>query len=227
MMNDDSYKPLDRRPIASRDIGLFQTMAAWLAAKNVSPNAISFLSVVFGAAAGGALAATSYTEGWTTRILWITSAAMIQLRLIANMLDGMVAINSGKASPVGELYNEAPDRVSDAAILVGAGYAAGGNVTLGFAAALLAVGVAYVRALGASAGAGQAFIGPMAKPQRMFVMTVTALYCGLAPTAWQPVCPVNGWSIVTIALIGISLGCLITMVRRLKHIATTLREKHS
>jgi phosphatidylglycerophosphate synthase len=148
-MNDDSYKPLDRRPIASRDIGLFQDMAEWLAAKGVSPNAISFSSMFFGAAAGVALAATSYTEGWTTRILWIMSAAMIQLRLIANMLDGMVAIKSGKASPVGELYNEAPDRVSDAAIFVGAGYSVGGDVTLGFAAALLAVGVAYVRALGA------------------------------------------------------------------------------
>ena len=48
-----------------------------------------------------------------------------QLRLTANMLDGMVALASGRASKVGELYNEVPDRVSDAAVFIGAGLAWG------------------------------------------------------------------------------------------------------
>ena len=226
-MNDESYQPLDRRPIASRKIGLFQRLAAWMSEKDILPNAISVSSMIFGAAAGGALAATSLTDSWTTRAMWIVAGAMIQLRLIANMLDGMVAISSGTASPVGELYNEAPDRVSDAAIFIGAGYAAGGDITLGYLTALLAVGVAYVRALGATAGAGQVFIGPMAKPQRMFVMTIAALYCGLTPATWQPICPVSGWSVVTIALIAVLVGSLITLVRRLHRIASTLKEKQA
>ena len=60
---------------------------------------------------------------------------LIQLRLAANMFDGMVAIETGKASPTGAIYNEIPDRVSDAAMFLGAGYAAGGQPPLGYRAA--------------------------------------------------------------------------------------------
>ena len=48
-----------------------------------------------------------------------------RLRLLANLLDGMVAIGRGIASPVGELFNEVPDRVSDTAVLLGLGVAGG------------------------------------------------------------------------------------------------------
>ena len=54
---------------------------------------------------------------------------------------------------------------------------------LGFAAALVAVFVAYVRALGASVGAGQCFLGPMAKPQRMALMTALAVAGAIFPQA--------------------------------------------
>lgn len=41
--------------------------------------------------------------------------------MLANMLDGMVAIESGRASPLGELYNDAPDRIAEAAVRALAG----------------------------------------------------------------------------------------------------------
>jgi phosphatidylglycerophosphate synthase len=85
----------------------------------------------------------------------VLAAVGVQLRLLANMFDGMVAIETGRTSAVGELYNEVPDRVSDTAVLVGAGYAAGGCPVLGYVAALLAVFIAYVRAQGRVAGASQ------------------------------------------------------------------------
>lgn len=80
---------------------------------------------------------------------------------------------------MGELFNEVPDRVSDIAILIGAGYAAGGNATLGLLAALVAVLVAYVRAEGTVVGASQQYCGPMAKPERMVIILLAALHCGL------------------------------------------------
>src|SRR5262249_35085490 len=131
------------------------------------------------------LAATAQAPAWE-RIAWLAGAGLIVLRLLANMLDGMVAIESGRASPVGELYNEVPDRVSDTATLVGAGYAGGGDMVLGYAAACVALFTAYVRAAGKAAGAPQEFCGPMAKQQRMFLVTLIALYCALTPRAWQP-----------------------------------------
>jgi phosphatidylglycerophosphate synthase len=62
----------------------------------------------------------------------------------------MVALASGRDSKVGELYNEVPDRVSDAALFIGAGYAWGGNVVIGYVATILAIFTAYIRAAGKS-----------------------------------------------------------------------------
>ncbi len=77
--------------------------------------------------AAGALFYTTALHPEFARLTWLLAAALVQLRLLANMFDGMVAVETNTASPVGELFNEVPDRVSDAAILVGLGYAAGGT----------------------------------------------------------------------------------------------------
>jgi len=216
----------DRRPIAVRGWAVFRAMATWLARRGVSPNGISLGGMMSGIAAGGALAATAHLTGLEQRLAWLAAALFIQLRLLANMLDGMVAIECGRASPVGELYNEVPDRVSDAATLIGAGYAAGGDVALGFAAACVALFTAYVRAMGKAAGARNEFCGPMAKQQRMFVVTVIGIFCGLAPADWQPTPEwAAGRGLVTVGLILIMVGGSFTAVRRLLRIATTLRNR--
>src|SRR5688572_18355485 len=120
--------PIDtsgRRPLKTRGWPFFQKLAAWLARTGVSPDAISLSSIIFGGLAGLALVTTSATEGWQLRLCFFAAAACIQLRLIANLLDGMVAVEGGKGGPTGDLWNEAPDRVADVMILTGAGYAAG------------------------------------------------------------------------------------------------------
>ena len=112
-----SGKAIDRRPIATRNRKWAQSATAWLASRNVSPNAISIAGMCACIAAGLALGLTSVEYN---RILWLVAALGAQLRLTANMLDGMVALASGRDSKVGELYNEVPDRVSDAAVFIGA-----------------------------------------------------------------------------------------------------------
>jgi phosphatidylglycerophosphate synthase len=138
---NESAKAIDRRPIATRNRKWAQSATAWLAARNVSPNAISIAGMCACIAAGLALALTSVEYN---RVFWLVAAIGAQLRLIANMLDGMVALASRRDSKVGELYNEVPDRVSDAAVFIGAGYAWGGNVALGYIATILAIFTAYV-----------------------------------------------------------------------------------
>lgn len=192
-----------------------------MAQAGVSPNAISFASILFGAAAGTALAATNSADGWQLRGCWLAAAGLIQLRLLANMLDGMVAVEGGKGGPTGDLWNEAPDRIADAAILVGAGFAADSSPMLGFSAALMAVFVAYVRALGASVGAGQIFLGPMAKPHRMAVMTAACVIAGLVPASrWM----IGGMSLdaISVALWIVIIGGAITAGRRLAVMARVL-----
>src|SRR6476469_8917600 len=127
-MNQEIYAP-ERRPLRSRDRELSHRAAHWLAKRAVSANAISCAALGFGILAGVALALT-VLPGWD-RWAFIAAAAFVQLRLLGNMLDGMVALETKTASPVGELYNEVPDRLADAAILFGAGYATGGWPILG------------------------------------------------------------------------------------------------
>ena len=202
-----------RRPLASRQWAFSQRAASWLAARGVSPNGISLAGMLFGLGAGAAFWATARASGpaWPW---WIGGAVLVQLRLLCNLLDGLVAVEGGRRSAVGELYNEVPDRVSDAATLVGLGYALGSLPVLGWAATAVALFVAYVRAAGVVAGARQAFGGPMAKPHRMAAVTLAALVAAAAPAAWH----VPAWALgVVIA------GGAVTAVRRLGAISADLR----
>jgi phosphatidylglycerophosphate synthase len=153
-----------RRPLKTRDHNWAIRVAQWLAAAQVSPNSISLASVLSASAAAWALAVHA----------WLLAALFIQLRLLCNLLDGMVAVEGGRRSALGEIYNDLPDRVSDGLILVAAGYGAAWP-TLGWLAALLAVMTAYVRVMGGACGLAQDFSGPMAKPHRMAVLTVACL----------------------------------------------------
>ena len=212
---------MDRRPIATRNRKWAQAATVWLASRNVSPNAISIAGMCACMVAGIALAATSICD---YRILWLVAALGAQLRLTANMLDGMVALASGRASKTGELYNEVPDRVSDAAVFIGAGFAWGGNITLGYIATILSIFTAYIRATGKIAGTPNEFCGPMAKQHRMFVITLICLYAAFTPRSWQ-VITFNDSQIglMTVGLVIIIAGCAITVIRRLSRIARMLK----
>lgn len=218
-MNSPAYQPTERRPIASRNTAVAAWAARRLAAARVSPNAISVAGMIAAMVGGGLFAATSHWPD-AARWLWLGGALCMQLRLIANLLDGMVAIERRVASPVGELFNEVPDRISDAAAFIGLGYAVGGNATWGLLAALAAVFTAYVRAMARVAGAPQDYCGPMAKPQRMLVATLVGVYCAAAPMAWQP-------EVATIGLIVITLGSVLTALRRLARAAAHLQKAHA
>ena len=214
--------PEDRRPIATRERKLSQRLADRFAGWGVSANAISLGGLFCGLAAGVALWATSWDCAYT-RLYWVAGALLVQARLLANMLDGMVAERRGENSPIGALYNEVPDRIEDAAILIGLGYAAGGNEQLGYLAAIAAVFTAYVRAMNKVAGAPQDFCGPFAKPHRMFVVTLAAIYCAATPTSWQSFeLSANTWGVPAAVLLIIFIGSLVTAARRLARAAHSL-----
>jgi phosphatidylglycerophosphate synthase len=217
MMGGDAYQASDRRPIAARRLAVTNRLAAALSRAGVNANSISIGGMICGILVGVCLWYTASTEVVVARILWLAAAALVQLRLLANLLDGMVAMASGKASRLGELYNEAPDRVSDAAILIGLGYAVGGHPILGWAAALLAVTTAYVRVFGKSAGLPSDFRGPMAKQHRMFLVTLCSVFCAIAPSDLQRGHPAT-WCLGIIIV-----GCLVTIGRRLAKMASDLR----
>jgi phosphatidylglycerophosphate synthase len=174
--------------------------------------------MIAGLVGGGLLAATRLDREHAV-LLYLAAVACVQLRLLANLLDGMVAIQSGKASRVGELYNEVPDRVSDTAFFVGAGYAVGSEPLLGLWAALAAMATAYVRTTGKTAGAPMGFCGPMAKQHRMAVLTIAAITCAVTSLFESTA----GWPIMKATLWLILVGSVITCIRRLLRIARFLK----
>ena len=122
----------------------------------------------------------------------------------------MVAVEGGKSSPVGALYNELPHRLSDSLLLVPIGYAAG------VASALLAAPTAYIRAVGGSLGLPQDFSGIMAKPQRMALLTF-----GLAAQAVEGPLAGTRYSLLAAGLL-IAAGSAVTCWTRSRAIAQRL-----
>jgi len=183
------------------------------------PNTVSLLSLVCAAVAGASAVWTARSESaW---VFWFIAAAGIQLRLFCNMMDGLLAVEGGLKSATGELYNEIPDRISDAWILVPLGYAGGTglSIALGWTAACGALFTAYVRALGAVQTARHDFSGPMAKPHRMATATVGCLGMMILDVSHLRL-PLLLWTLIVI-----NAGILITGWRRVSHLASTLNQQ--
>lgn len=202
----------DRRPLKSRGSGWAQALAGALARSPVTPNQISLASIVFAAAGATALLC------WRTPAGLLLCAVCVQLRLLCNLLDGMVAVEGGKGSPTGALYNEFPDRIADSLFLVALGIAAG-HPWLGWLCALLAALTAYVRVTGASLGLAADFRGPMAKPHRMALMTLACLAAAVE-LHWR-----GSVHVLLIAAALIAAGSALTCLTRSVAIAAQLRAR--
>ena len=145
-------------------------------------------------------------------------AAAIQARLMCNLLDGMVAVEGGKKSPLGDLYNEFPDRVADSVLIVALGYAID-MPALGWFAALAAALTAYVRVFGGSLGLPQDFRGPMAKQHRMALMTA-----GCVIGALESAITATKYTLITVAAV-IAAGSVVTLITRTRAIAARLQKR--
>ena len=174
-------------------------------------------SVAFALGAFGAFWLVPNVSAVVRTVLLLLAATSIQLRLLCNLLDGMLAVEEGFKSKTGDVYNDLPDRVADALILVGAGAAVRhllfGSM-LGWLAALMAVFTAYVRLLGGSLGTTQYFIGPMAKQHRMFALTIATLLSAVETMLGLPL------RAMRVGLALIVAGSIVTVCRRTQRIVS-------
>jgi len=215
--------PENRRPLKSRDTGWARRFAAVVARLGVTPDEVSAASMAFAALGALLFVFAGVSTPGVRALALIGAGTCIQLRLLCNLLDGMVAVEHGRGSPAGPIWNELPDRVADALFLVGAGYCAFASglsmgAWLGWLAALLAVLTAYVRELGRGLDFPADFAGPMAKPHRMAALTITCVVAAIEPL-W-------GWhgEAVVIGLVVIGLGAALTVARRTRTLALRLAE---
>lgn len=214
---------INRRQLRTRDRAWPTAAARTLAGAGVTPNQVSVLSIVFAALAGVFLWKAGLSLYRSPATPWFVAAAVcIQLRLVCNLLDGLMAIEGGLKSKTGDLYNEIPDRLADTVILVGAGYAIPDlafGPEAGWLAAIIAVLTAYARLLGGSFGFPQDFSGPMAKQHRMFALTA-----GCLAVAAESIALGTRWSLYVTLWI-IVIGATITFVRRVAHVARSLHAR--
>ena len=120
------------------------------------------------------LAAICFWQSTKFPALLLIAPAFCYLRLWFNMLDGMVALASGKASWRGEILNDLPDRVSDIVIFVGVAHS-------GLDASASRILGSDLRRpdrlrglFGQAVGVQREFSGMMSKPLRMVALHVGA-----------------------------------------------------
>jgi phosphatidylglycerophosphate synthase len=188
-----------------------------------TPDVVSAGSVLFAIAGGLLLAWSGVLDGGARVGALIAAGLAVQLRLLCNLLDGMVAVEHGRGGPNGPIWNELPDRIADGLFLVGAGYGAalagvGWGAAAGWAAAACAVLTAYVRELGRALGQPADFSGPMAKPHRMAALTLASLVAAAEPS-W-------GWRGETLAwaCLIIAAGAALTAGLRTYRLSRRLEE---
>jgi phosphatidylglycerophosphate synthase len=203
-----------RRVLATRNAEWARSLARVLAGTGVRPNGASVAGIAFALAASMAFVVSPACNAGGRAGLLLAAAACIQLRLLCNLLDGMLAVEEGLKTRTGEIFNDLPDRLEDVLILVGAGYAPGlpQAATLGWAAAVAAVFTAYVRVLGGSLGLTQHFAGPMAKQHRMFVLTLATVLAAIESLVGLPA------RALPIGLAVVVAGSVATSLRRTRRI---------
>lgn len=207
---------MERRPIKARGAAWAKGLARTLANAGITPNQISVLSVVFGLASGATYAYVG------TNLGLFLGALFIQLRLICNLMDGMVAVEHEKKTKSGDVYNDVPDRFADFFIIVGFGYSLSSMqyaVEMAYIAAAFAIMTAYIRVLGASLKTEHYFMGPMAKQHRMALITISSLI-QIALNDSGLAIPLTYY-----ALMLLTVGTIITCLRRLVKIINVIEER--
>jgi phosphatidylglycerophosphate synthase len=189
---------------------LVEPLADALAARRVSPDVLSLVAILVAALGGACLARSPSVPGL---LLVVPVAAAI--RLVLNLLDGMVARRlaaGGPGRPIGELWNELGDRLGDLLFIGGLALVPDVGPWLGLSAVIAALLASYAGITARAAGGRRQYGGVMSKPGRMIVLAVAAPLAFLSGDA--------RWLVgaATVLLV----GGLLTLVQRLRTAAVEL-----
>ena len=185
---------------------LVTPIAHWLVRRRVSADVLTLAAMPVGALGGTVLALGSRAP-----LLLLLVPVLAALRLVLNLLDGMVARETATAHPLGELWNELADRVADVLFIGGMALHPDVEPLLAVGAALTAVLASYAGIAARAAGGRRQYGGIMSKPGRMGTLAVAAPLCAATGDAH--------WLVIAAWVILIGAG--ITLVQR---VAAAARE---
>ena len=144
-------------------------VARWLVRHRVAPDAVTWSAIPVGMAGGACLA---FSASVPVLLLLVPLAAALRLGL--NLLDGMVARESGITHPLGELWNELGDRLADIAFIGGLALHPAVDPRLALGAVIAALVASYAGITARAAGGRRQYGGIMSKPGRMATLAVSA-----------------------------------------------------
>ncbi len=162
-------------------MGVYATKPAWQRAfgpmvalcvrYRVHPDVFTYGALILSVVAASALVQAGSNRSW----LWLVPPCVL-LRLVFNLMDGLVARARGLADSWGEVKNEFGDRIADALIFLGLGSAGYTEARLVEVVIALILLVSYLGILGKTVGGPRVYTGAFGKADRMLSLAAFTFY---------------------------------------------------
>lgn len=141
----------------------------------VRADQVTAAGLACGAGAATAVLLSATSQLW---LLWVP--ALVLARLVCNALDGMIAVDTDRARPIGQVANEFADRIADVCILIAVSWRAG-SLLLGICALALVLLASYLGTVAQAAGGSRQYVGVMGKADRMILLALAAPVAAFGP----------------------------------------------
>ncbi|MGB0653341.1 MAG: CDP-alcohol phosphatidyltransferase family protein [Thermoplasmatota archaeon] len=155
--------------------------------RRIHPNHITWVSLLCAIAGGIAFWQSGPDQlGW----LWLASG-MVVANGVLDVLDGKIAVMTGRTSPKGDYLDHAIDRFSDVCFLGGLAFSPWVDLRIGLAAIVFTLLTSYLGTQAQAVGIGRNYGGLLGRADRMvLMMVIPPLQAGLTAagvtTSWEP-----------------------------------------
>lgn len=150
---------------------VLRPFVAFCVRNQVHPDVFTYGALLLSFLAAFAFLRAGAHRAW----LWLVPPCTL-LRLLLNLMDGLMAREIGLAGARGELKNEFGDRIGDAAIFLGLAFGGYVDVRLAALALALILCVSFLGLLGKALGGPRVYAGVFGKGDRMISLAVFTLY---------------------------------------------------
>jgi len=162
-------------------MGIYSTKSKWqqalrpvvgfCAQHHIHPDLFTYGALLLSFVAALAFLLARAHHAW----LWLVLPCVL-VRLLLNLMDGLVARQLGLASAWGEAKNEFGDRLADAAIFLGLAFGGYADARLAALALALILCVSYLGILGKALGGPRVYGGIFGKGDRMISLALFTFY---------------------------------------------------
>ncbi len=162
-------------------MGIYSTKSKWqqalrpivvfCASRRIHPDFFTYGALLLSLLAGLAFIIAGENRFW----LWLAIPCLL-VRLLFNLMDGLVAREIGLANAWGEVKNEFGDRIADLIIFSGLAFGGYADTRLVGLALALVLCISYLGILGKALGGPRVYGGLFGKGDRMISLALFSFY---------------------------------------------------